>query len=201
VKSAVFWIVTLCTWERERERESPTFRRNIASVFGSRSKPIMKQAEAGIKPVLVIDPEDRGETSDCLGTTRTWLYSFEERTFNNKQNYRASNRRLSAKLVPTFAFRGCRMDSATDPHGRTGLLTIRCMKFRIFSIACLVPMAVASWSEVHRSSVVRTLGSWVRTQSGHGSIFAWFLCLCWLLYIQFTPCSGTIPIPRTLKES
>jgi hypothetical protein len=24
---------------------------------------------------------------------------------------------MSAKLVPTFAYRGCRMVSATDPHG------------------------------------------------------------------------------------
>jgi hypothetical protein len=29
-----------------------------------------------------------------------------------------SHRRLSAKLVPTFANRGCRVVSATDPHGR-----------------------------------------------------------------------------------
>jgi hypothetical protein len=29
-----------------------------------------------------------------------------------------SDRRLSAKLVPTFADRGCRVVSATDPHGR-----------------------------------------------------------------------------------
>jgi hypothetical protein len=32
--------------------------------------------------------------------------------------YRPSNRRLSSKLVPTFADRGCRVVSATDPHGR-----------------------------------------------------------------------------------
>jgi hypothetical protein len=31
---------------------------------------------------------------------------------------RPSDRRLSAKLVPTFAVRGCRMVSATDPYGR-----------------------------------------------------------------------------------
>jgi hypothetical protein len=32
--------------------------------------------------------------------------------------YRPSDRRLSAKLVPTFADRRCRVVSATDPHGR-----------------------------------------------------------------------------------
>jgi hypothetical protein len=31
--------------------------------------------------------------------------------------YRPSDRRLSAKLVPTFAYRGCRVVSATDPYG------------------------------------------------------------------------------------
>jgi hypothetical protein len=31
---------------------------------------------------------------------------------------RASGRRLLAKLVPTFADRGCRVVSATDPRGR-----------------------------------------------------------------------------------
>jgi hypothetical protein len=36
----------------------------------------------------------------------------------NKRTYRPSDRRLSAKLVPTFADRECRVVNATDPHGR-----------------------------------------------------------------------------------
>jgi hypothetical protein len=32
--------------------------------------------------------------------------------------YRPSDRRLSAKLVQTFADRGCSVVSATDPYGR-----------------------------------------------------------------------------------
>jgi hypothetical protein len=32
--------------------------------------------------------------------------------------YRPSERSLPAKLVPTLADRGCRVVSATDPHGR-----------------------------------------------------------------------------------
>jgi hypothetical protein len=32
--------------------------------------------------------------------------------------YRPRDRRLSAKLVPTFADRGCRVVSVTDPQGR-----------------------------------------------------------------------------------
>jgi CBS-domain-containing membrane protein len=31
--------------------------------------------------------------------------------------YRPSDRRFSAKLVPTFADRGCHMVSVTDPYG------------------------------------------------------------------------------------
>jgi hypothetical protein len=37
--------------------------------------------------------------------------------------YQPSDCRLSAKLVPTFADKGCRMVSTTDPYGRNlGLL-------------------------------------------------------------------------------
>jgi hypothetical protein len=32
--------------------------------------------------------------------------------------YRPSDRRLSAKLLPTITDRGCRVVSETDPHGR-----------------------------------------------------------------------------------
>jgi hypothetical protein len=32
--------------------------------------------------------------------------------------YRPSDRRLSEKLVPTFADRGCHVVSVTDPYGR-----------------------------------------------------------------------------------
>jgi CBS-domain-containing membrane protein len=32
--------------------------------------------------------------------------------------YQLSDHRLSAKLVPTFADRGCHMVSVTDPYGR-----------------------------------------------------------------------------------
>jgi hypothetical protein len=32
-------------------------------------------------------------------------------------NIRPSDRRMSAKFVPTFADRGCRVVSATDPYG------------------------------------------------------------------------------------
>jgi hypothetical protein len=32
--------------------------------------------------------------------------------------YRPSDRHLSAKLVPTFADRGCHVVSVTDPYGR-----------------------------------------------------------------------------------
>jgi hypothetical protein len=40
--------------------------------------------------------------------------------FSSQANYTdlASDRRMSAELVPTFADRGCRVVSATDPYGR-----------------------------------------------------------------------------------
>jgi hypothetical protein len=53
-----------------------------------------------------------------------WRNTILGRHFNNKKlrglspqvNY--TDRRMSAKLVPTFADRVCRVVSATDPHGR-----------------------------------------------------------------------------------
>jgi CBS-domain-containing membrane protein len=35
-----------------------------------------------------------------------------------RELYRPSDRRLSAKLLPTFADRGCHVVSVTDPYGR-----------------------------------------------------------------------------------
>jgi CBS-domain-containing membrane protein len=41
--------------------------------------------------------------------------------------YGHSERRLSAKLVPTFADRGCHVVSVTDPYGRIlGFLNFEC---------------------------------------------------------------------------
>jgi hypothetical protein len=42
----------------------------------------------------------------------------KSKSVDNIKIYRPSDRRLSAKLVPTFADRGCRVVSATDPYGR-----------------------------------------------------------------------------------
>jgi hypothetical protein len=43
---------------------------------------------------------------------------------------RPSDRRLSVKLVPTFADRGCRMVSTKEPHGRIlGFLDQSCYYF------------------------------------------------------------------------
>jgi hypothetical protein len=50
------------------------------------------------------------ETAYCLGGGTQWPESASEL-------YRLSDRRLSAKLVPTFV-EGCHVVRATDPHGR-----------------------------------------------------------------------------------
>jgi hypothetical protein len=57
----------------------------------------------------------------CLSTDYSALYpkKLYSVTFSPQANYtdRASDRRLSTKLVPTFAERGCLVVSATDPPG------------------------------------------------------------------------------------
>jgi hypothetical protein len=40
------------------------------------------------------------------------------KTESASELYRPSDRRLSAKLLPTFADRGCQVVSVTDPYGR-----------------------------------------------------------------------------------
>jgi hypothetical protein len=43
---------------------------------------------------------------------------FKTKTKPRGLSHRQSDRLLSAKLLPTFPDRGCRVVSATDPHGR-----------------------------------------------------------------------------------
>jgi hypothetical protein len=86
-----------------------------------------------------------------LYATLSWMYAYEldfhwifrhiwpSSNNKNKQTpwpesacelYRPSNSRLSAKLVPTFADRGCHMISVTDPFGRIiGFLDRSCYFF------------------------------------------------------------------------
>jgi hypothetical protein len=46
------------------------------------------------------------------------IYKKTPWTYPASELYRPSDRRLSAKFVPTFADRGCRVVSATDSNGR-----------------------------------------------------------------------------------
>jgi hypothetical protein len=50
------------------------------------------------------------------------------------QTYRPSDRRLSGKLVPTFADRGCRVVNGTDPHSRILSFIDRC-RYYFFQVA------------------------------------------------------------------
>jgi hypothetical protein len=46
------------------------------------------------------------------------MYIYKLRGFSPRATVPMSDRRLSAKLVPTFVDRGCSVVSATDPYGR-----------------------------------------------------------------------------------
>jgi hypothetical protein len=50
------------------------------------------------------------DNSDLIVYTTPWSESASEL-------YQPNDRRLSAKLVPTFADRGCHVVSVTDPYG------------------------------------------------------------------------------------
>jgi hypothetical protein len=51
-----------------------------------------------------------------------------------ERTIRAERQQLSAKLVPTFADRGCRVVSATDPHGRI-LTFLDRSRYHFFQVA------------------------------------------------------------------
>jgi hypothetical protein len=55
---------------------------------------------------------------DLKTTTYQYPTKRQLRGLSPRANYRPSDRHLSAKLVPTFAYRGYRVVSATDLHRR-----------------------------------------------------------------------------------
>jgi hypothetical protein len=74
----------------------------------------------------VSEPSTSGAASPAIGGAEG-DYACEIEWEEDKQTtgpwsaselYRPSNRRLSAELVPTLADRGCRVVTATNPHGR-----------------------------------------------------------------------------------
>jgi hypothetical protein len=83
-------------------------------------------------PPLSHTRESEGRLGCTYSGSRSCLLSLRYATevTNNKQQttarwpesaielYWSSHRRLSAKLMPTFADRGCRVVSTMDPHGR-----------------------------------------------------------------------------------
>jgi CBS-domain-containing membrane protein len=71
------------------------------------------------------------DSFECLGTDSNWGTDFVDLRVVNKlgtkktpwsesasELYRPSDRSLSAKLVQTFADRGCHVVRVTDPYGR-----------------------------------------------------------------------------------
>jgi hypothetical protein len=70
-------------------------------------------------PEFCLSFEDGGSSSDTLivtyETKKTKKLPWPE---SASELYRPSDRRLLAKLVPTFAVRGCHVISVTEPYGR-----------------------------------------------------------------------------------
>jgi hypothetical protein len=76
--------------------------------------------------MLPISRHAYDEENDNLGRCVWWVVMWEI-TRNKKQTswpesvselYRPSDRRLSVKIVPTFADKGCLMVSVADPYGQ-----------------------------------------------------------------------------------
>jgi hypothetical protein len=61
------------------------------------------------------------QTNSMALTHNNYMYELIEKIpwpESVSELYRPSDRRLLAKLVPTFADRGCQVVSMTDPNGR-----------------------------------------------------------------------------------
>jgi hypothetical protein len=68
--------------------------------------------------------------------------------------YRSSDRRMSAKLVPTFAVRRCNMVSVTDPYGRIfNFLDRRCTRSFCISLWRRKPFDGSSYAKEIHSNV------------------------------------------------
>jgi hypothetical protein len=63
---------------------------------------------------------DRPAAIFCNGQRNSEVFCYKKNSvvLVRKRTIRPSDRSLPAKLVPTLADRGCRVVSATDPHGR-----------------------------------------------------------------------------------
>jgi hypothetical protein len=64
---------------------------------------------------------ERNSLNTYRGETKVWSKLKHQTPWSESeyQLHRPSDRRLSAKLVPTFVDRGCHVVSVTDPYGRT----------------------------------------------------------------------------------
>jgi hypothetical protein len=75
----------------------------------------------GIDRISSTCPESNSDNLARSQSLQQQTYQTKKKTsvaLVSKRTIRPSDRRLSAKLMPTFADRGCRVVRATDPHGR-----------------------------------------------------------------------------------
>jgi hypothetical protein len=136
-------------------REASIQMANVLTEIRTRHLPTTSQSHFRLKQLPLCRPNIRVLTasSRCFGS-----YDNIKKT---PELYRPNDRRLSAKLVPTFEDRGCHVVSVTDPYGRI----LDCLdRSRYFLLS-------SSWVDpVPDSLLVRKPGSaWNRTRTS-GSV-------------------------------
>jgi hypothetical protein len=66
----------------------------------------------------LLGPLERASLNHCSSGLRETTNKQTPWSESARELYRPSDRRLSAKWLPTFADRGCHVVSVTDPYGR-----------------------------------------------------------------------------------
>jgi hypothetical protein len=81
------------------------------AIFSNKTNKQLAEVVSDHYPYIILEPPLDKLKEQNISLQTPWSESASEL-------YRPSDRRLSAKLVPTFADRGCHVVSVTDPHGR-----------------------------------------------------------------------------------
>jgi hypothetical protein len=99
--------------------------------------------------------------------------------------YRPSDRRLSAHLVPTFADRGRRVVSATDPHGcNLGFLYLLLSKTAIETLVLRKLLRLRIYLAVHEGKILQNKKKLLRFE----------ICPCWVVVAVPTWCDNSVSL-------
>jgi hypothetical protein len=103
---------------------------HVASVWSVDTGIVSTRHFPYIGPTIEISDQ----VSNIARLSVVFLTTFNSVAWFRERTYRLGDRRLSAKLVPNFADRGCHVVNVTDPYGRT-LVFLDRRRYFFFQVA------------------------------------------------------------------